>query len=105
MAEIPRVIRPGGEIWAVENHWESEFMAMRGPEEQAGDHQTFRWYEAHGFSLVDVVRTAFVFPSLPEAERVLGFMFEEKARQYLRQRPTPRLGHGAIIMRKRVAGA
>jgi hypothetical protein len=45
------------------------------------------------------------FPSLPEAERVLGFMFEEKARQYLKQHPGPRLGHGAIIVRKKVAGA
>jgi SAM-dependent methyltransferase len=45
------------------------------------------------------------FPSLPEAERVLGFMFEEKARQYLRQHPSPQLGHRAIILRQRVTGA
>jgi ubiquinone/menaquinone biosynthesis C-methylase UbiE len=105
MAEIHRVITPGGEIWAVETHWQSAFMDLRGPEEQANDRQTVRWYESHGFRLVDEVESAFVFPSLAEAERVLGFMFEEKARQYLRQHPSPRLEHGAIIVRKRVAGA
>jgi ubiquinone/menaquinone biosynthesis C-methylase UbiE len=34
MAEIHRAVRAGGEIWAVENHWDSEFMQMRGQEEQ-----------------------------------------------------------------------
>ena len=105
MGEIHRVITPGGEIWAVETHWESEFMDLRGPEEQAGDLQTVRWYEAHGFDLVDVIDSAFVFPSLAEAERVLGFMFEEKALRYLEQHPSPRLDHGAIIVRKQVAKA
>src|SRR5215208_2750449 len=99
MGEILRVVRAGGEIWAVENHWDSEFMTMRGAEEQKGDYQTWRWYASHGFSLVDEVETAFAFPSLPEAERVLGFIFGEKALQYLAQHPNPRLGHRAIILR------
>ena len=34
---------------------------------------------------------------------MLGFMFEEKALRYLEQHPSPRLGHGAIIVRKQVA--
>jgi ubiquinone/menaquinone biosynthesis C-methylase UbiE len=105
MGEIHRVVKPGGEIWAVETHWRSEFMDLRGPEEQANDLQTVRWYESHGFSLVDEVDSAFVFPSLAEAERVLGFMFEEKARRYLKQHPSRRIGHGAIILRKEVARA
>jgi len=100
MGEIHRVVRASGEIWAVENHWDSEFMTMRGAEEQEGDYQTWRSYESHGFSLVDVVKTAFAFPSVPEAERVLGFIFGEKALQYLAQHPNPRLGHRAIILRK-----
>jgi hypothetical protein len=37
---------------------------------------------------------------VPEAERVLGFIFGEKALQYLAQHPNPRLGHRAIILRK-----
>jgi len=102
MGEIHRVIKPGGEIWAVETPWQSEFMDLRGPEEQANDLQTVRWYESHGFRLVDEVESAFVFPSLAEAERVLGFMFEEKARHYLREHPSPRLQHGAIVLMKEV---
>jgi ubiquinone/menaquinone biosynthesis C-methylase UbiE len=105
MGEIHRVIKPGGEIWAVETHWNSEFMDLRGPEEQANDHQRFLWYQSHGFDLIDVVESAFVFPSLAEAERVLGFMFEAKALRYLAQHPSPRLAHGAIILRKEIAGA
>jgi ubiquinone/menaquinone biosynthesis C-methylase UbiE len=104
MGEIHRVLEPGGEIWAVETHWQSEFMNLRGPEEQANDLLTVRWYESHGFRLVDVIEVPFVFPSLAEAERVLGFMFEGKARRYLAQHPSPRLGHGAIIVHKKVAG-
>ena len=103
MGEIHRVVRAGGEIWAAENHWDSQFMQMRGPEEQEGDHQTWRWYESHGFSLIEVVDTAFAFPSLLEARRVLGFIFGEKALQYLAQHPNSRLGHRAIIVRKEVA--
>jgi ubiquinone/menaquinone biosynthesis C-methylase UbiE len=103
MGEIHRVIKPSGEIWAVETHWASEFMDLRGPEEQAGDYQTFLWYQSHGFVLVDVVESAFVFPSLSEAERVLGFMFEEKALRYLEEHRSPRLAHGAIILRKEIA--
>ena len=104
MDEIHRVIMPGGEVWAVETVWESEFMDLRGPAEQAGDLRTYRWYQSHGFELVDVVKSAFVFPSLAEAERVLGFMFGEKALRYLAAHPSPRLAHGAIILRKVVAG-
>jgi ubiquinone/menaquinone biosynthesis C-methylase UbiE len=104
MGEIDRVVRPGGEIWAVETHWQSEFMELRGPEEQANDYQTFLWYQSHGFDLIEVIKAPFVFPSLAEAQRVLGFMFEEKARRYLEQHPSPRLQHGAIIVRKKVAG-
>ena len=105
MAEIHRVIKPGGEIWAVETHWASEFMELRGPEEQANDHQTFLWYQSHGFELIAVITAPFVFPSLAAAQRVLGFMFEEKALRYLEQHPSPRLEHGAIIVRKQVTAA
>jgi ubiquinone/menaquinone biosynthesis C-methylase UbiE len=105
MGEIHRVLRPGGEIWAVETTWASEFMDLRGPEEQANDLQTFRWYQSHGFELIDEVDSAFVFPSLAEAERVLGFMFEDKALRYLEQHPSPHIQHGAIIVRKEIVGA
>jgi ubiquinone/menaquinone biosynthesis C-methylase UbiE len=103
MAEIHRVLKPGGEIWAVETTWASEFMDLRGPEEQANDHQTFHWYLSHGFELIDTIEAPFVFPSLPEARRVLGFLFAEKAHRYLDQHPSTRLGHSAIIVRKKVA--
>jgi ubiquinone/menaquinone biosynthesis C-methylase UbiE len=104
MREIHRVIKPGGEIWTVETHWASEFMDLRGPDEQANDHQTFLWYQSYGFDLIEVIKAPFVFPSLAEARRVLGFMFEEKAMRYLEQHPSPRLEHGAIILHKEVAG-
>jgi ubiquinone/menaquinone biosynthesis C-methylase UbiE len=103
MGEIHRVIKPSGEIWAVETHWQSEFMDLRGPDEQANDHQTFLWYQAHDFDLIEAIKAPFVFPSLAEAQRVLGFMFEEKALRYLEHHPSPRLEHGAIIVRKRLA--
>ena len=80
-------------------------MDLRGPDEQANDHQTFLWYQSHGFDLIEEIEVPFVFPSLAEAQRVLGFMFEEKALRYLEQHPSPRLEHGAIIVRKQLAGA
>lgn len=102
MREIHRVVRTGGEIWAVENHWDSDFKRMPGTAEQDGDHQSGRWYAAHGFQLIERIATAFAFPSLAEAERVLGFIGEH-ARQNLAQHPSPRLGHRAMILRKEVA--
>jgi len=100
LMDIRRVVRRGGQIWAVENHWDGPFMEMRGEEEQEGDRRIWYWYEAHGFELVEVVDTAFAFPSLSEAVRVLGFIFGEKAIRYLERHPDPRLGHRAIILRK-----
>ena len=85
MGEIHRVLKPGGEIWAVETSWSSEFMDLRGPDEQ--------------------IDAPFVFPLLAEAQRVLGFMFEEKALRYLERHPSPRLDHGAIIVRKQLAAS
>jgi ubiquinone/menaquinone biosynthesis C-methylase UbiE len=105
MGEIHRVLKPGGEIWAVETSWSSEFMDLRGPDEQANDHQTFLWYQAHGFDLIEQIDAPFVFPLLAEAQRVLGFMFEEKALRYLERHPSPRLDHGAIIVRKQLAAS
>ena len=100
LGEVHRVVEPGGEVWAVENHWESAFMDMRGDEEQAWDHQTRLWYESHGYEIFDTVDTAFVFPTLAEARRVLGFIFGEKALRYLDAHPSPRLEHTAMIVHK-----
>jgi ubiquinone/menaquinone biosynthesis C-methylase UbiE len=105
MGEIHRVLKPGGEIWAVETSWSSGFMDLRGPAEQANDHQTFLWYQAHGFDLIEQIDAPFVFPSLAEARRILGFMFEENALRYLERHPSPRLDHGAIIVRKQLAAS
>ena len=52
---------------------------------------------------MDTIEAPFVFPSLAEARRVLGFMFEDKAHRYLERHPSPRLDHGAIVVRKRLA--
>lgn len=54
---------------------------------------------------MEVIEAPFNFPSLTEARRVLGFMFEEKALRYLEQHPSPRLDHGAVIVRKQLAAS
>ncbi|MBA2595119.1 MAG: class I SAM-dependent methyltransferase [Chloroflexota bacterium] len=103
LGDIHRVVKPRGEVWAVESHWQGPFMEMRGKEEQDGDHQTWLWYKSHGFRLVDVIDYAFEFSSLDEAKRILGFIFGEKAHRYLAAHPDRRIGHRAILVHKQVS--
>jgi ubiquinone/menaquinone biosynthesis C-methylase UbiE len=102
ITEILRVLKGGGEIWLFENHWEGEFIKLRGLEtrkiEKAGVYPLMHKY---GFELIELIDTNFSFPSLNEARRILGFMFGDKAQKYLKKNPTKKLKHKVIILHRK----
>jgi ubiquinone/menaquinone biosynthesis C-methylase UbiE len=100
LQEVERVLRWGGDIWLFENHWQSPFMEMRGKAEQAWDRSVCTLLKGHGYEIAATVDTCFAFPTLEEAERILGFIFGDKALRFLAENPHPRLGHRVLIIHK-----
>lgn len=99
--EILRVLKNNGDVWLFENHWEGEFMELRGmPNLKFGECDIYPLIEKYGFEIVEIIDTNFCFPSLEEAKRILGFIFEENARDYLERNPNPKIKHKAVILHK-----
>jgi len=72
--EIDRVTKPGAPIVIVDNAGDDEFTAM-APQDIVAD--LGFWRDA-GFT-IEIVRTAFEFASMDEAQRLLTFYFGERA--------------------------
>lgn len=104
LAEVERVLAIEGHVWALGNHWQGEFMEMRGRTEVDSERGNYEFMLNHGFEHVDTIETAFLFPSLQEAKRILGFIFGPKALEYLKRNPEPRLGHRVVLYHKRRLG-
>ncbi len=93
-AEAARVLRPGGSLWAVENHWDDEFQSLRG---RAGPFETAEvrpLIEEAGFEIVERVSTTIRFASVTEARRVLGWLIG------VDRVPGAVLGHDVLILRR-----
>lgn len=77
--EFARILKPGGEIWLVDNYYEGQFTTIRGkalkPEEDKYSEKKL------GYSLVEVIPTYFLFESVEEAAGVFGFLFGDYARE------------------------
>lgn len=99
LLEAQRALRPGGEIWLVENHWTGAFQTLRGREGWGGEPGVRRLIEVHGFQVADVIETELRFPSEGEALRVLGTLCGAEVRERLRQKPRATLGHHVVLLR------
>ena len=73
IAELDRVVRPGGPLAIVDNLGGDAFAALTDADISADS----GFWEAQGF-VCEVIETAFRFDDLAEAERLLGFFFEER---------------------------
>lgn len=98
--EVDGVIKSGGHIWLIGNNPDGEFMDMRGNEEKQSEKEGMGWYKDNGYELVQVVNSNFDFPTIDEAKRVLGFIFGDKAMQYLKKNPNPKLKHRIAILHR-----
>lgn len=98
--EIERVVRSGGDVWALENHCTGGFVETRGVTEDPASwrHPTTEY----GYEHVDVVETQFEFPTVAEAKRVFGFVFGERAVHRFEQNGDPTVGHHGHLLDKRV---
>jgi ubiquinone/menaquinone biosynthesis C-methylase UbiE len=102
LAEVDRVTVAGSDVWVLANHPEKgKFMEMRGEKEARAERANYRFMLDHGFEHLDTIETAFVFPSLEEANRILGFIFGERALQFLKSNPALRLEHSVVLYHKR----
>lgn len=98
LAEALRVLRPGGAVWLIENHWQSEFQELRGKTDEQARSEVAPLFDA-GFRIVATVTTEIAFPSADEACRVLGWICGDEARRRLEERPRRRIGHRAVVLR------
>jgi len=99
--EILRVLNDGGEIWLFENHWEGEFMNLRGKKNVKFEEcDIYPLIKKYGFEIVEIIDTNFFFPSLDEIKRVTGFIFGKNALKYLDKKPQPKIKHKAVILHK-----
>ncbi len=101
LKEALRVLRPGpgGGIWLLENHWDSQFQRYRG--RGAEDELRLRHLiDRDGFRMVEVVATELRFPTSSEAERVLGYLCGDTMLNRLRRNPTCVLEHRVALLHR-----
>ncbi len=87
LAELHRVVRPGGPLLVADNVGGDEFTALAAPP-IAADPEV---WAAHGFEC-EVVETAFVFADITEARLLLGHFFGERGRARAALRLSFRVG-------------
>jgi SAM-dependent methyltransferase len=97
--EALRVLRPGGALWALEGHWQGEWMELRGRASDAANAEAAPLLDTHSFTLVDEVETRFCFPDLATARRVLGAIVGEPALDWLAARRDPCPRQRVVILR------
>lgn len=99
--EILRVLKSGGDVWLFENHWQGEFMKMRGKSGlRFKESDVYQLVKKYGFDIATTVDTNFSFPDLLTAKQVLGFIFGDKALNYLSKNPDLKLKHRVVILHK-----
>jgi len=95
LAEAERVLRPGGEIWLLETHWEGEWMRARGREGPWSEAEVRPLVEELGFALAGEVSSSIRFPSLALARELLAALVGPQALEFLS-------GHGRLQIEQRL---
>jgi ubiquinone/menaquinone biosynthesis C-methylase UbiE len=96
LAELDRVIRPGGGTWAVENAGSGDFQALRGVRGLEPGAQ--RLVDDLGFRPVVEVPTEIRFESEEEAARVLGALCGPAVQGALEAQPRRVFSHTAVLL-------
>ena len=99
LAELHRVVAPGGPLVMVDNAGDDAFTALASPDaDRLGSDAA--WWQERGFAR-RVVETAFRFDSVEEAQELLGFYFGEAGARY----PGTEVGYRVAVFVGRSRGA
>lgn len=96
LAELDRVLRSGGGIWAVENAGAGDFQALRGV--QGLEPGAARLVADFGFRPLVEIPTTISFETEAEALRVLGALCGEEVRHRLGAKPRRVFSHTAVLL-------
>lgn len=97
--EVRRVLRPNGECWLLENHWDDAFQRLRASGGIKLDIEVQPLLEDHGFELVQTVESELVFESEAEAARVLGQILGPRIEAELERHPARCFEHRVVLLR------
>ncbi|MBK8725600.1 MAG: methyltransferase domain-containing protein [Holophagaceae bacterium] len=103
LAEAARVLRPGGSMWLVENHWDGEFQELRDRAGYGAEPGVKALIEAGGFRVAARIESELRFDSNEEAAAILGALCGETVAEKLRRAPRRSFGHEVVIL-QRAAG-
>ena len=94
--EFQRILKPGGEVWLLDNYYEGEFNSLRGKKADVMYAE-----EQLGYELVQVIPTVFCFDSVQEAGCVLGYILGEDVKQYVVSNKIHTINDKVALLRKR----
>lgn len=95
--EFARILKPAGEVILVDNYFEGEFTEMR---EKKVDQREMCLVTQYGYDIIEVVRTAFEFPSLQLAKEICGEIFGKKAISFFDKKGEPTMSDSVAILYK-----
>lgn len=96
--EFDRILKDNGEIILVDNYFEGEFTEMR---EKYVDGTEMCLVSQYGYSLLEIVRTAFEFPSMDYAKEICGIIFGQKALSFFDNKGEPTMEDSVAVLYKK----
>jgi SAM-dependent methyltransferase len=100
LAEVERVVQPGGDIVVVQNYGHDELARLWTPDE-ARCEEWPPWFAEHGFGC-NIVDTVWRFQSPEEAVAVLGFLWGEGTQTHVQESGRVEFGYKVAVYHRRV---
>ncbi|MFT7486598.1 MAG: ubiquinone/menaquinone biosynthesis C-methylase UbiE [Candidatus Paceibacteria bacterium] len=104
LAETARVLRPGGALWLLENHWDDEFQDLRRRSGLDCPVEVEPLLAEHAFELVSDMETRMEFETEAQAQHVLGTILGPRVHAQLEQHPQRRFMHRICLLRAYPSG-
>lgn len=96
--EFERILKPGGEVWLLDNYYEGQFTMLRGKKVLSDESKYPE--EKYGYLLKKVIPTNFLFDSIEEAADVFGFLFGQTARDTIIRDGLIKIEDNIALMKK-----
>lgn len=96
--EFCRILKPGGEVWILDNYYEGQFTQLRGKKVIEDGNKYSE--EKYGYKLVEIIPTYFLFESVEEAAEIFGFLFGNRTKETIIQNDIMKITDTVALMRK-----